>query len=432
MYTHYSHHPFTHPQLQGGYDMQSTMVRKRKRAGLKGQTISNSEAAKFNARTLRKLQAAVSHDPEIDLATQMPINYSSRLSEMRASKDAVGQQSEGYIGPMKMDNYPLVETSNDNFQEATNPEEADIRESLNPSDTVHIIFPLSQEVLKLVEDVSKTAGPLPNGLSQRLFEVMRASEVLWKAPVALRKMVLKCTADIVVKAVRDMDDYTEYTTLQYLEQHIPDCPAPRPLGCVRMSEIWLIFLTHKPSTSLGEIWHALDHDQKSSVRDQLEAIITKLRSLPYVDGRPLGGVAGEGCKDARRHLRRSDKPIKTLGAFEDFLFSSSRPGGLVFLELLRQLSPCLPSPSNIVFTHGDLRPDNITVEIIDHNCCVVTGLLDWEYSGFYPEYYKAVRCTNCLTLYDDNDWFLFLPDCILLKRYAHWWLLDRVREARSM
>lgn len=83
-----------------------TMVRKRKRAGSKGKTISNSEAAKFNARTLRKLQAAVSHDPEIDLATQMPINYSSRLIEMRASKDALGKQNEGYIDSMKLTTIP--------------------------------------------------------------------------------------------------------------------------------------------------------------------------------------------------------------------------------------------------------------------------------------------------------------------------------------
>ena len=106
MYTHCSHHPFTHRQLQGGYDMQFTMVRKRKRAGSKGKTISNSEAAKFNARTLRKLQAAVSHDPEIDLATQMPINYSSRLIELRASKDALGKQNEGYIDSMKLTTIP--------------------------------------------------------------------------------------------------------------------------------------------------------------------------------------------------------------------------------------------------------------------------------------------------------------------------------------
>lgn len=61
---------------------------------------------------------------------------------------------------------------------------------------------------------------------------MQTSEVLWKALFACHKMVLKCAADIIVKMVWNIDDYTEYMTLQYLEQHKPDCPAPRPLGCV--------------------------------------------------------------------------------------------------------------------------------------------------------------------------------------------------------
>lgn len=230
--------------------------------------------------------------------------------------------------------------------------------------------------------------------------------------------------------VRDIDDYTEYTTLQYLEQHKPDCPAPRPLGCMKMSRISLIFLTYKPSTTLGEVWNKLDSDQKVSVRDQLDVFLTSIRSLPYIDGQLLG-VAGEGCKDIRRHLRQSDKPIKTAAEFEDFLLSITRPGGLVFVELLRQLSPSL-SPTNIVFTHGDLRPDNITVEMGDHGQCVITGLIDWEYSGFYPEYYEAVRSTNCLAPYGDDDWVLYLPECISPKRYAHWWPLDTVREARVL
>lgn len=66
------------------------------------------------------------------------------------------------------------------------------------------------------------------------------------------------------------------------------------------------------------------------------------------------------------------------------------------------------------FMHGDLQLDDITVKIVDHSQCVVTSLLDWEYSGFHPDYYKAVRCTNCLIPCEDNNWFLFLPDFISL------------------
>ncbi|EYE92092.1 uncharacterized protein EURHEDRAFT_405476 [Aspergillus ruber CBS 135680] len=123
------------------------MDREREFDDTNGQTISISKAAKFNAHTLRKLQTAVSHDPEIDLTTQMLIYYTGRLIRMQTSKE-------------------VLDMSNNGFQRSTKPKEKEIRESLNPSDTVHILFPLSREVLRLVEDISKTAEPLPNGLSQ--------------------------------------------------------------------------------------------------------------------------------------------------------------------------------------------------------------------------------------------------------------------------
>ncbi|KAJ5577926.1 uncharacterized protein N7459_006890 [Penicillium hispanicum] len=325
-----------------------------------------SKAAKFNAHTLRKLQAAVDKNPEIDLTTQMPMDYSVRLVEFREefqdkAKEAFAEESES----------------------TKKPKEDDIRDCLRRSDPVDIIWPLSPAVLRLLEEAPEIADPLPDGLSDRMFEVMQTSEVLWKSPLPNKMMVFKCATDIVVKAIRRVDDDTEYTALQYLERHKPAIPAPRPLG-----------------------------------------------SIPYPDGSPLGGVAGEGCKDIRRHLRQSEKPIRSLSEFEDFLFSSPHPGGEVFVELLRQLYPPQSEEVKIVFTHGDLRPDNIAVDMDDHNQWVVTGLLDWEYSGFYPEYCEAFKCTNCIAPYEEDDWYLFLPDCISPKRYAHWWLLDRVREAR--
>ncbi|KAJ5151909.1 hypothetical protein N7492_010204 [Penicillium capsulatum] len=50
-------------------------------------TQGNSKAVRFNAHTLKKLQAAIDDDPEIDLTTRMPIDYSSRLPGMRSVVD---------------------------------------------------------------------------------------------------------------------------------------------------------------------------------------------------------------------------------------------------------------------------------------------------------------------------------------------------------
>src|SRR5690348_12084465 len=76
----------------------------------------------------------------------------------------------------------------------------DIREYLRPSEPADVLFPLSAVVLKLLEEAPGNAEPLPNGLPQRLVEVMQASEIIWKGPFARQKMVFKCAANIVVKA----------------------------------------------------------------------------------------------------------------------------------------------------------------------------------------------------------------------------------------
>lgn len=324
----------------------------------------------------------------------------------------------------------MPEKPKDSPQGISQPDE-DIRQTLCLSDPIEVLFPLSDTVTKLLQSVSQTAADLPVGLPQRLFQVLENSEILWKAPFPRQKGVFKCSAEIVVKAVRNMEQHTEYTTLQYLDLHLSNIPAPKPLGLIRLSGVSLIFMSYMRSIPLGEVWHSLDSCQKASIRSQLNTILTDLRSLPFTKGTPLGGVLGEGCRDIRRYVRTSETPVTSLEDFERFLYSSPHPGGSVFVKFLRQLSPLSSNRSGpgIVFTHGDIRPDNIMVELAN-NEYIISGIIDWEYSGFYPDYYESVRCTNCLSPYDEDDWFLYLPECVSPTIYAQWWLLDRVRETR--
>ncbi|KKK21111.1 hypothetical protein ARAM_007618, partial [Aspergillus rambellii] len=327
--------------------------------------ISKSKAARFNARALTKLQAAIEKDPEIDLTAKLPLRYSARLSDMRQNSH--------------VENATVVEGH----------QEDDIRASIRSTDLAEIVFPLSDTVKTLL-GMSGSAVAQSHCLAQRLIDIIGASKVVWKGPFARQKMVLSCGHNIILKAVRDLDDTTEYTTLVYLHQHKPSIAAPKPLGFIRMNDISLIFMTHVHSTTLAEVWPLLNLVQKAAIKEQLTLIMNDLRSLPYDTGTPFGGVRDEGCKDIRRHLRRSAKPIFTVDQFEDFLFTTDQAGGEVFVDLLRQLSPSTHSPSPaIVFTHGDLRPENIAVEA-KNNDWIISGLIDWEYSGFYPEYYEAI------------------------------------------
>lgn len=383
-----------------------------------------SKATKFNAFTLKKLQKAFESDSEVDLTTKLPMDYSTRLGNYERSMnvDDNGHNSK----------YPILclsTLSNVSHLEIVRPHEEDIRASLDASVPIETIYPLSQSVHDLLKDSSQPSGSKSDGFSERLIKMIQASEILWTGPSARCKMVFKFNAGIVLKAVRGMTDFTEYTTLQYLRQRLPTIPIPEPLGLLRLNGIVLIFMSYQPGSTLTNVWPTLDKAQKRSIQEQLNKILTDLRSLPFSPGTLLGGIGGEGCKDVRRHLRRNDQPTTTIDEFEQFLFKGHRAGGDVFVSLMNELRPSASS-CKVVFTHGDLRPDNIIVEMVgDHNY-IVTGLIDWEYSGFYPEYYEAAKSTNCLTPYEEDDWYLFLPDCISPKRYALWWLLDRVRETR--
>lgn len=261
----------------------------------------------------------------------------------------------------------------------------DIRERLSASDPVDIIHPLSPAVLNLLKEASEMSNPPQDSLSHGVLKLLEASEVICKPLLSDSMMVLKCAPNLVVKVTRFVDDDTEYTTLRYFERHKPTISAPRHLGHTRMNNVHLIFQTYMPSTTPAAVWSQLNSSQKASIRDQLNTIMLDLRSIPFPDGSALGGVAVEGSQDIRRHLRQSEKPILTFSDYEDFLFLCARPGGQVFGDFLRQLYPQQSEGTKIVFTHGDLRPDNITVDMNNDNQWVITGLLDWEYSGFYPE-----------------------------------------------
>ncbi|RAH78365.1 hypothetical protein BO86DRAFT_421692 [Aspergillus japonicus CBS 114.51] len=250
--------------------------------------------------------------------------------------------------------------------------EDDIRALIRSSASAEIIFPLSDTLQDLLGMCNSTEMQ-SQCLAQRLVDVIGSSKVVWKGPFARQKMVLSCGHNIILKAVRNLDDTTEYTTLAYLHQHNPNIAAPKPL-----------------------VWPSLTTVQKGLIKEQLTPIMNDLRSLLIFSSTAIGLV------------ERS------------------------FVEVLRQLSLAtqLPSPA-IVFTHGDLRPENIAVNY-ENNEWTISGLIDWKYSGFYPKYYEAIRCTNCMAPYKEKDWYLFIPDCDSPKRYMHWWLLDRAREVRNV
>ena len=79
----------------------------------------------------------------------------------------------------------------------------------------------------------------------------------------------------------------------------------------------------------------------------------------------------------------------------------------------------------IVFSHGDLRPANIVVKSDQQGDYSVSGVLDWEMGGFYPDYWESVKATNTMSPQEEDDWYIHLPACASPTSYPLHWLVDR-------
>ena len=73
-----------------------------------------------------------------------------------------------------------------------------------------------------------------------------------------------------------------------------------------------------------------------------------------------------------------------------------------------------------------LRLANIIVQVDATGEIDVSGIIDWESSGFYPSFWEAAKLTNCMSPHETDDWFLHLPEAISPLRFPKSWLLNLV------
>ncbi|PCG89720.1 Aminoglycoside phosphotransferase [Penicillium occitanis (nom. inval.)] len=211
--------------------------------------------------------------------------------------------------------------------------------------------------------------------------------------------------------------------MEYLEKKAPDIPAPRPHGLIAFGHFRVIFMSYIPDMTLTQAWPSLSHKDKLSIQRQLDDIFCRLRAIRQDDRNVvLGGVCGEGVKELRVNECVLLPGITTIAQFNELQFSAVHHGSSTYVKFLRSFLEHDVRPTTLthdpVFTHGDVRMDHIMVKKDpDIDEYVVTGLIDWEDSGFDPAYYECTVLTRTLSLVDENDWYLYLPESISPLRY---------------
>ncbi|CZT18479.1 uncharacterized protein RCC_04324 [Ramularia collo-cygni] len=167
-----------------------------------------------------------------------------------------------------------------------------------------------------------------------------------------------------------------------------DLPVPRIYRTHKWRGHLAIEMEFLPRcTTLKQCWHELSERQREQIADQLSGYIQQLRSLeppPARSGR-VSATNGGACRDIRVGSVESFGPFENVSAFHCCLRGGVEPDAAqeIFGEKVADVHR---RPYGIRFTHGDLGVQNILIR--DGQ---IVAIVDWECSGWYPEYWEYTK-----------------------------------------
>ncbi|KAJ5093216.1 hypothetical protein N7456_009077 [Penicillium angulare] len=215
------------------------------------------------------------------------------------------------------------------------------------------------------------------------------------------RRVVRISETLVVKSGGNLRTH-EGPTLRFIKENttipVPDVHDIR----WKDGKVVELVMDYMPGKPLDQAWQSLTHDQKVSICNQLHFYIAQLRNLK---GKYIGAVDNSKAIIGKR-IPKEGGPFDSEKQFNEFIL-----GHMIKIpDLLRHYTSfSVTEGHDIVFTHSDLAPRNILVEGDK-----VTAILDWEYGGWYPEYWEYIRAL--MILKPMPDWPEYLP-IILPPRY---------------
>lgn len=167
-----------------------------------------------------------------------------------------------------------------------------------------------------------------------------------------------------------------------------------------------ILMTRLPGRELGQMYKYLSPEARATTLRELKLYLSTIRSWesPWGEER-VCSITG-GAIRSIRVPKHTIGPCETPQEFHEHLLSTARNSFASEAEFEKKLRTAkklqdLQQPG-VKFTHGDLKHHNILVDEEGH----ITGFLDWEAAGWYPEFWEYTTALRFLRR--DFWWYEFL------------------------
>ncbi len=193
--------------------------------------------------------------------------------------------------------------------------------------------------------------------------------------------------------------YSEEVAIRLVKQHT-SVPVPIIIFSNYEPDKGNIGMSFVPGFTLKSIWDGLDERNRERVCREIWTMIAQWRQIlrpPHLahlyqclaDGSPaITDPLLQDLEDPPRFLH-TDEAVR-VRIHQRYL----RYYGERYADTLLSM---LPRSNVSVFAHGDIAPRNIMVDESGH----ITGIIDWELAGWYPDYWEYA---NIMKPSQDKDW----------------------------
>ncbi|KAG6012339.1 hypothetical protein E4U43_007837 [Claviceps pusilla] len=175
---------------------------------------------------------------------------------------------------------------------------------------------------------------------------------------------------------------TEVEGLRYIAEHTT-IPVPKVFavhideGCIYVE------MSYIKGQTLGAACRSLSTEQKNVITAELKQYLTILRELPP----PVEDQVSSAFQNPTRDFRVGQNLFGPVSLEE---FHGVVRGHIVMEDIEQYIGEDVvklhTTPYQICFTHADLAPRNIIVRN-GH----VAAIVDWDFSGWYPEYWEYIK-----------------------------------------
>jgi Ser/Thr protein kinase RdoA (MazF antagonist) len=165
-------------------------------------------------------------------------------------------------------------------------------------------------------------------------------------------------------------------------------------------------MTHVPGTMLSNALPKMTTDQIQSVASELSGYLAQMHQLiqpvqgPASQAPTIIGGTARGPGYDHRLGPRVWGPFQTVADFHTYIRFGEPLEDWVHEPAVVEMHGKPEGAYQVRYTHADLAPRNI---MVDPKAGKITGIIDWEFGGWYPEYWEYTKM-HCCPRPHWNEW----------------------------